>query len=127
MTKPERTYSPGERWTYDARDGELDSRVLILRVVELPGVGEIVCIAVNSLGVTDPNAPSGFHERITFAPFTKRALDGCLIELEGMSPVQDHESLYSGWVKAYEIGNAGVFEQSVGTAVRKMASMYEDR
>ena len=119
MMEPWR-FKPGQVWTYDNRDGEEDSRAVILRIDEEDGV-RIFHICVRGLQIRDPYDPNARIDTITHMPFAADAAMASLKELDRVGAIPNFSEGYANWRTAYERREAGVFTISIGQAVAYMA------
>ncbi len=110
----------GQVWAYDTREGEEQSRLLILKVEDLDG-HQIVHVAVSGLMITRGNPPEAVIQMIQHMPFDGAAVKASLVRQEGFLEVPSGLlEGYSMWRTAYEKGEAGVYTISIADAVNSM-------
>ena len=110
-------YRTGQRWQYKTRPGEEGSRITILRVENVPDLGELVFIAIDGLRVADATAPGGTRATVSFAAFAEAAMEESTLSLEATADTPEHQALYSGWRRAFEDGKAAAFTRTVAEAI----------
>mgnify|MGYP001229634974 CR=1 FL=1 len=112
-------FEPGQRWSYHSRAHEPLSTVVVLRVDDLPGHGEVVSVAVEDVEIPHPTDPDGAILSIAHLPFAAAALRGSVIRLlERDVDTAESEDGYRRWRQALDQGEAGVFTVSVAEAVQ---------
>ena len=60
----------GDSWFYRARDGEQGSFLVIRKIEQIPGAGEVAHISVFRVHVKSPAAPGGFTDQIGHLPIS---------------------------------------------------------
>jgi hypothetical protein len=113
------SYEVGQVWTYDNRENEKNSSILILHI-DKEGDGEIVHVCVRGLSISNPNNPNDMIDEITHMPFRKEALDDSVKNQIGIQEVPDYSEGYDIWRESYDAEEAGVYSITVGEAVQFM-------
>lgn len=119
-------FSAGQEWRYSTRPNEENSTLVILKVEEYEGVGEVVHIAVDGLSIRNTEKPESPHSDISHMPFVAEAVRKCVTELVGYIKVPDFSEGYESWREAYEDGDAGFFTISVSESVEFMEETLTD-
>jgi hypothetical protein len=110
-------YKPGQIWTYDTRDGEEESRVMILRT-EKWGEELVVHLTVMNARIKNKNNAAGYTSEIGHLPFSKEAMERCLSTLESSdNTLPDYMGGYNNWREAYESEQGGIFTITVKEAI----------
>ena len=109
----------GQVWKYDNREGEDDSRAIILKIEETNDGTLVIHIHVTSIKINNPNSDEDIEE-ITHMPFSMEAAGSCLEGLVGETEIPDYQDGYEAWKSEYENGNAGIFSISIGESVKFM-------
>jgi hypothetical protein len=84
-------------WAYHTRRGEEGATITILKIENLPKVGEIVHVRLDGIhlhncsGGTEPN-------QIQHAPFTREAIDRSVTKLLKTGDVPEFQAGYSNWL-----------------------------
>lgn len=124
----ENQYKEGQVWKYKTRLGEEASQLLILSTESylFPQAVDAVYVAINGLKLKNKNASSGISEEIAFLPFSKKAMDNSVTELvEENVWIHPYEEGYFEWKKAFMVGQAGVFDMTVKTALKSTEQSLE--
>jgi hypothetical protein len=109
-------FEPGQIWTYDVRRGEEQSRLTVC-LVEGEGGRRVVHVAVDRLRLANPNAPSGFSDRIGHMAFHEDSLRKSVRTLEQTSEsVPAFGPGYESWQRAGGIA----WDVSVAQAISKI-------
>ena len=122
MTKK---YESGQVWSYDNRVNEPDSKLVLLKIEELHNE-EIFHVHVFNLNLTDPGDIDAPLDCIFHMPFSKKAFEKSIRNLEGVTEVPDFKEGYDVWREAYDNGEGGVYSITVGEAVSYMESTIND-
>ncbi|WP_445361921.1 hypothetical protein ACJJIL_10545 [Microbulbifer sp. EKSA005] len=109
----------GQVWKYDNREGEEDSRAIILKIEESKYDSMVVHVQISGIKIDNPNSGEVIEE-ITHMPFSIEALGASISELMGECEIPDYEDGYNSWKREYINGNAGVFSISIGESVKYM-------
>jgi hypothetical protein len=119
MTVNELAFEAGQLWTYQTREDEPASRILIQKVEHDAKVGEIVHIRVVNLAF---KGPKGIIRQLPHLPFSGPSLRQCLLALEssGNGVPPDYEAGYKIWREAFDTGKGGVFTLDVAGVVDAM-------
>jgi len=114
-------YSVGQRWSYQTREGEEDSYLIILRIDKDAKLGNIIHIALRGLKMKSRRSPEGIIENVNHLPFSEEALNKSGLKLlKEKSEVPDFEEGYRMWREAFDAGHAGVYSITVAEAVKVM-------
>lgn len=114
-------YSVGQQWSYQARAGEEDSYLIILRIDKDPKLGDIIHIALRGLRMKSRRSPEGIIENVSHMPFSEEALNKSGLKLlKEKSEVPDFEKGYRMWREAFDAGRGGVYSITVAEAVNVM-------
>jgi hypothetical protein len=94
----DQTYKPGQVWTYNARPGEAESTITILRVESTPKLGVIVHVRIDGFHLKNcSGGPSPTTQQ--HAPFAKAAIDKSVVKLlRTDSEIPDYEQGYNNWL-----------------------------
>lgn len=113
------TFSVGQVWKYQSRQGESDSRITICQIdSDDPEYGDIVHIYVSGLEIPNAEAPGGKTVFISHMPYGIDALSESVTELDSeTSELPEYEEGYQLWKDAFEDSEAGVFNVAVSEAV----------
>jgi hypothetical protein len=118
-------YLAGQSWSYRTREEDVGSKLTILRVETLPGIGDVVFISVNGLRVLDKNAPGGMRTEIGFTELTASALDRSVTSIDSHVPVPEHQQLYDGWRSAFDRGETEAYREPVASIVEKFQAIFD--
>lgn len=122
----ENVYGIGQVWSYQTREGEEDSFLVIVATEEHEKVGAIVNIYVGGLRMRNSRAASGITEVISHLPFAKNAIDECVGDLLGYADsLPPYEEGYGSWRQAFDSGDAGVFTIPVAMVIEAMEKTME--
>jgi hypothetical protein len=103
----------GQVWTYRTRPGEEQSRVQVLVVEDVPGVGEVVHVSVDGVRIPNPVHPDRFSTAIGHVPITREAFDRSVLDVvETVAGDPDLEN-YQVWRDE----GGGVFTHSLSDIV----------
>ena len=112
------TYRPGQVWRYQARPGDDNSTLTILRVEVDAAAEEIVHVMVQGVHLVPGDKP----QVLTHIPILREALDRSVTGMEAESSrLPDYSADYEPWREAYEKGEAGVFSGTMAEAVEYVA------
>lgn len=107
-------FSEGQVWSYKARAGEEDSKLLINKIESHPKVGQIFHISISGVRVKNSRAPSGVTTNLPHFPVSKKTLDESVTKLVAKSKVNpEYLEGYGQWKPAFDNGDAGIFSISV--------------
>lgn len=110
----------GQVWSYEARQGEEQSRLTILKIETLHDQ-RIVHIAVADVFLERTNAPESVVTYMGHLPFEESALKNSLRNMVGIVPqLPEYEDGYALWREAFDSGRGGVFTISVAESVAYM-------
>ena len=117
-------YQEGQIWQYNTREGEENSLVYIVKIDNEERYGSIYHVYADNLSITNPYVKSGIQSELFHAPVDEETLTQSLIKLvkENSSPMPDISDGYSTWKKAFDKGEAGVFNISI----KKIIQIIED-
>jgi len=107
----------GQIWSYETRNHERNSTVTIFKIEKNEGRREIIHVWVEGLLMNNPECPAKPLNVISHMPFSRDAIESCLIELVETVDIHDYNEGYETWRKGYLKGNAGIFTVSVKEAV----------
>ncbi len=111
-------FSVGQVWKYKARPHEGASEITIVAIDSDEELGSIVHIYVSDVDIPNPKAPGGKTLFIGHLPYSETALQESVTELVGTADsLPEFEDGYKLWKKAFEDGEAGVFEVAVSEAI----------
>jgi hypothetical protein len=113
-------FCAGQEWKYSTRPNEQNSTLVILKVEEYEGVGEVVHIALDGLSIRNIDNPEAPHSDISHMPFVADTVRECITELVGYTEIPDFSEGYECWKEAYEDGDAGFFTITVAESVEFM-------
>ena len=104
----------GDCWLYRTRDGEQGSFLVIRKIEDTPGAGQVAHISVFRLHVKSPAAPGGYTDQIGHLPISIKALRKSVTSKTPETPPQtDWRAGYDSWKAA----KGGVFTESVSKCV----------
>ena len=111
---PEVEYEEGQVWRYETREGEVDSRLYIVRTDELPTGDLIYHVAVDGVAIRNPQIAGGVQTDLPHAPVGRETLDASVTELEREgAEMPDISEGYTAWREAFDAGEGGFFTVSV--------------
>lgn len=111
-------FSVGQVWKYKARPHESESEITIVAMDSDDEFGSIVHIYVADVDIPNPKAPGGKTSFIGHLPYAEQALRESVTELVGTADsLPDFEDGYKLWKRAFDNGEAGVFEVAVSEAI----------
>jgi hypothetical protein len=111
-------FSVGQVWKYRTRPHEGESEITIVALDSDGELGNIVHIYVADVDIPNPKAPDGKTVFIGHLPYSEEALRGSVTELVATADsLPDFEAGYELWKKAFDAGEAGVFEVAVSEAI----------
>ncbi len=119
-------FCAGQEWKYSTRPNEQNSTLVILKVEEYEGVGEVVHIALDGLSIRNTDNPEAPHSDISHMPFVADTVRECVTELVGYTETPDFSEGYECWKEAYEDGDAGFFTITVAESVEFMEETLSD-
>jgi hypothetical protein len=110
-------YKSGQIWQYETREGEEDSRVMILKV-DKTKKEVIVHISVLNVKIKKPQKEGDFTTEIGHLPFSRESIDKSLTKLESSNnELPDFLEGYNQWKEAFDSGQGGIFSIIVKEAV----------
>lgn len=117
-------FIPGQVWEYQTREGEEDSRLIVLQVDETKQDGVIVHIKVEGVNIPNPAMPQLPVNVIGFMPIVEASLEESVTKLvsseESYSPPEDFSEGYKGWKSAFDDGKAGIWTSPVAKVVQNL-------
>lgn len=114
-------YSVGQKWAYEAREGEKDSYLIILKIDRDAKLGNIIHIALRGLKIKNRRSPEGVSEKVDHMPFSEEALKNSGLKLlKEKTELPDFDEGYQIWRKDFDAGRAGVYSITVAEAVKVM-------
>ena len=112
---------PGQVWSYQARVGEEDSLLVVLKVEQHPRFGKLTHISLENLhGLIrkHPEWPIALAPMVAHLPCSYEAIAQSVVKLEGrMDAIPDFSEGYRIWSEAVERGEAGVYSVAVSQIV----------
>jgi hypothetical protein len=78
----------------------------------------------DGLHVVDEGAPGGVRTEIRFTELTTAALDQSVLALDGEVAIPDHQQLYEGWRRSFDLGNTGPYRETVASIVGRFQSIF---
>jgi hypothetical protein len=111
-------FESGQLWKYETREGEEDSRLLILKIENYENNEVVVHIAVFDVKISE-DAKNGLKlDHLQHLPFSEESLRESVVELNSSNnDLPDYYEGYNLWKKAFDEGKAGVFTVSVKEVV----------
>lgn len=95
-TKSGGRYKVGQVWTWRARPGEEDSRLIIVKTTDLPGVGTVYSIFLEGIKLDIGSGET--QESLPHAPVSAEVLDASVLELvETRNELPDFEWAWQEW------------------------------
>jgi hypothetical protein len=111
-------YAEGQVWKYKTRAGEEASRVVILKIDEVEGLGRIYSVSIIGLKLAAPRNESGFQEQLPHAPVSEKTLNESVTELVGEAAASpEFYRGYDIWKEAFDRGAAGVYTVTLSEIV----------
>jgi hypothetical protein len=105
----------GDCWSYRSRPGEEASFLVIRKIEQIPGKGEVVHISIFGVHIKSPVAPGGFSDHVGHMPISAASLRKSLTQkLQKTAPDSDWQAGYASWKEA----KGGVFTEPVSECVR---------
>jgi len=112
-------YKVGQKWAYEAREGEKDSYLIILKIDQDAKLGNIIHIALRGLKIKNRRSPEGVSEKVDHMPFSEEALQNSGLKLlKEKTELPDFDEGYQIWRKDFDAGRAGVYSITVAEAVK---------
>src|SRR5262245_29237693 len=68
-------YKVGQKWSYQARAGEEDSYLIVVKIDRDAKRGNIIHIALSGLKIKNRRSPDGISDQINHMPFFEEALN----------------------------------------------------
>lgn len=110
----------GQVWAYEARPGESDSVLTILRIERYSDLGTVVHVRVDGIHMVNP-LKGGAITNIPHLPFKELAVQRSVTRLLRTSAtVPDFREGYNTWKAAYQAGQAGAFDMPVRDVLNAM-------
>ncbi|HKV33192.1 MAG TPA: hypothetical protein VJP89_02615 [Pyrinomonadaceae bacterium] len=114
-------YKVGQKWSYQARAGEEDSYLIIVKIDKDTKLGNIIHIALSGLKIKNRRSPDGISDQINHMPFSEVALNKSGLKLlKEKIDLPDFEEGYQIWRKDFDAGRAGIYSITVAEAVKVM-------
>jgi hypothetical protein len=111
-------YTAGQIWSYKTRTGEESSTILINKIQNDPKIGKIFHISVRDVNVINPHAQAGVSKDLPHFPVSEITLEKSCLKITGQSAINpEFNEGYKIWRKAFDAGEAGVFDISVAEIV----------
>ncbi len=120
------TFTPGEAWSYHARDGEEASRVLILKVEKRGKLGVVVHVAVDGLTIANPRGGSATERTIpviSHIPMQRDALVQSVRErIDASAEVPpDWQRGYERWLGDYRERKGTIWKKPLAEVIQVIA------
>lgn len=112
-------YQPGQEWSYQTREGEEGSTLIICKVESHPKMGNVIHVSLRGLNIKNPLQQSGFSDVITHLPFTEKAMDESVVKVLDTSAKlpedlqEDFKLAYDDWRSAFDEGKATVLSSAI--------------
>jgi len=104
----------GQEWQFEGRPADPDPTLIIVRIEELPTLGEVVHVSVRGVRINNPRVAGGFSDNLPHMPFSRAAIQRSVTKLVHDSvALPSYEAGYEQWKKAH----GGVFTISVREAL----------
>ena len=104
----------GQEWQFEGRGVDPHPTLVIVRIEQLPKVGEVVHVSVRGVRITNPRAPEGFSDNLPHMPFSRAAVERSVTKLVHDSvALPPYQEGYDQWKSA----QGGVFTISVKEAL----------
>lgn len=111
----------GQVWTYDTRDGEEGSTLLINRIDDDPELGVVFHLGLRGLRVRNDRAPGGVATVMSHCPVSLSTLQRSLRDLVGEEePDPGYLAGYRQWREAADGGEGGVWDLTIAEIVDVM-------
>lgn len=68
-------YTVGQKWSYNARPGEEDSYLIIVKIDDDPKLDRIIHIALRDLKIKNPHSPDGITQNVNHMRFLEAAIE----------------------------------------------------
>ena len=92
----------GQEWQFQGRAVDPQPTLVIDRIEQVPGLGEVVHVSVRGVQIRNPRAPKGYTDRVGHMPFVRSALEKSITELLHDSvDLPDYEEGYRQWKDAH--------------------------
>lgn len=109
-------FEPGQVWRFRSRTGSDGAHLVVLKTEALPGLGDVVHIAVE--GVMLPGPGGAVVTRIAHVPFSEQAIDESVTEmLRSGAPLPDFQTEYDVWRNGDMDDGYGVFTVPVHVVI----------
>ena len=104
----------GQEWEFEGRPTDPHPTLVIVRVEQLPKVGDVVHVSVRGVRIRNPRAANGFSDNLPHMPFSRAAVERSVTTL-----VHDSVALpaYEEGYKQWKNARGGVFTISVREAI----------
>lgn len=111
-------FKVGQVWSYKTRPNETKSTFIVVKVENLPKLGNIVHIALRDLKIKNPRSPDGISDTMSHLPFAEEALTKSAVKmLKERAELPDFEEGYGLWREAFDQKRAGVYTITIAEAV----------
>lgn len=122
--KADLKYKVGQKWSYQARAGEEDSYLIIVKIDKDTKLGNIIHIALSGLKIKNPRSPDGISDQINHMPFSEEALNKSGLKLlKEKTDLPDFKEGYQIWRKDFDAGRAGAYSITVAEAMMAMETV----
>ena len=104
----------GQEWEFVGRPSDPHPTLVIVRIENLPKLGDVVHVSIRGVRIKNPHAPGGHSEDIAHMPFARAALERSLTRLAHDSvALPAFEAGYEEWKQA----RGGAFTLSLREAL----------
>jgi hypothetical protein len=106
-------YEVGQIWEYETRTGEEKSTLTIVNIEKNKLDDTIINVYINNLKIKNLAVKNGISDTIQHLPFGKKSIDNSVTKLIGFTKIlPDYNEGFNEWKSLYDIGEAGIFDQS---------------
>src|SRR5260370_7089583 len=91
----------GQEWQFEGRPADPDPTLIIVRIEELPTLGEVVHVSVRGVRINNPRVAGGFSDNLPHMPFSRAAIQRSVTNLvHDSAPLPSHHAGNEPWKKA---------------------------
>jgi hypothetical protein len=119
-------FAVGQTWSYATRNGEPDSRLVILRIYNDPKGPRIVFVAVRGLSIRFPPDERSHPWDHCYMPFPEAVLRQSVIRLESEQTdvtFGEFEKIYPDWKKKADAGKIQSWTSPVAKSIGSLEAM----
>ena len=114
-------FQAGQLWSYHNRPGEIDSRILVLKVDPDEKLGFVVHVFIDKVVLQCPQVPTGVVDTVSHAPFAEEFLKTSVRDLTATGkPLPPFQEVCANWRQAYDKGEAGAWSVSVAECLESL-------